>query len=44
MKRLLKDERARLVFTDPPYNVRIHGHVGGPAACNTVSFPWHPER
>ena len=26
---LLKDERARLVFTDPPYNVRVHGHVGG---------------
>ena len=26
---LLGDERARLVFTDPPYNVRIHGHVGG---------------
>ena len=26
---LLGDERARLVFTDPPYNVRIRGHVGG---------------
>jgi hypothetical protein len=26
---LLKGERARLVFTDPPYNVRIQGHVGG---------------
>lgn len=26
---LLAGERARLVFTDPPYNVRIQGHVGG---------------
>jgi hypothetical protein len=22
-------ERAEMVFTDPPYNVRIGGHVGG---------------
>jgi len=28
-KRLLGDERAQLVFTDPPYNVPISGHVGG---------------
>ena len=26
---LLEGERARLVFTDPPYNVRINGHVSG---------------
>ncbi len=26
---LLDRERARLVFTDPPYNVCIRGHVGG---------------
>jgi DNA modification methylase len=26
---LLKGDRADLVFTDPPYNVRIDGHVGG---------------
>jgi DNA modification methylase len=26
---LLGGERARLVFTDPPYNVPIMGHVGG---------------
>jgi DNA modification methylase len=26
---LLQGERARLVFTDPPYNVCISGHVGG---------------
>ena len=27
--RLLGDERAQMVFTDPPYNVPIDGHVGG---------------
>src|SRR5262245_11514019 len=26
---LLRGDRADLVFTDPPYNVRIDGHVGG---------------
>jgi DNA modification methylase len=26
---LLVTERAQMVFTDPPYNVRIDGHVGG---------------
>lgn len=28
-ERLLDDERAHAVFTDPPYNVRIDGHAGG---------------
>ena len=27
--RLLDEEKARMVFTDPPYNVRIDGHVSG---------------
>lgn len=27
--RLMKDERADVVFVDPPYNVRIDGHVSG---------------
>lgn len=27
--RLLDDQRAQLVFTDPPYNVPIEGHVSG---------------
>ncbi len=27
--RLLDGERAQLVFTDPPYNVKIDGHVSG---------------
>ena len=26
---LMEGERARMVFTDPPYNVPIDGHVGG---------------
>ncbi len=26
---LLGDERAQMVFTDPPYNVPVDGHVGG---------------
>jgi DNA modification methylase len=28
-QRLLGHDRAHMVFTDPPYNVPIHGHVGG---------------
>jgi DNA methylase/ParB-like nuclease domain len=28
-QRLLGDARAQIVFTDPPYNVPIAGHVGG---------------
>lgn len=28
-RRLLGDERAAMVFTDPPYNVPISGHVSG---------------
>ena len=27
--RLLNGERAQMVFTDPPYNVKIEGHVSG---------------
>ncbi len=28
--RLMEDQRAAAVFTDPPYNVAIHGHAQGP--------------
>jgi hypothetical protein len=28
-KALLSDERAQMVVTDPPWNVRIQGHAGG---------------
>ncbi len=27
--RLLAGEKAQMVFTDPPYNVKVDGHVGG---------------
>ena len=27
--KLLEDEKAQMGFTDPPYNVQIHGHVSG---------------
>lgn len=27
--RLMKEEKAHIVFTDPPYNVRIDGHASG---------------
>lgn len=36
--RLMRDERARLVFTDPPYNVPIDGHVGGLGAVKHREF------
>ena len=29
MDLLMEGEQARMVFTDPPYNVKIDGHVGG---------------
>ena len=35
---LLQDERANLVFTDPPYNVKIGGHVGGLGAVKHREF------
>ena len=31
-------ERARMVFSDPPYNVRIDGHVGGLGAVKHAEF------
>jgi DNA modification methylase len=35
---LLGEERARMVFTDPPYNVPIDGHVGGSGAIKHREF------
>lgn len=35
---LLEGERVRLVITDPPYNVRIAGHVGGKGAVQHREF------
>src|SRR5258705_9957586 len=39
-KALMGDERAQLMFTDPPYNVPIMGHVCGLAALVTGNLPW----
>lgn len=36
---LLAGERAAMVFTDPPYNVPIAGHVGGKGAIKHHEFP-----
>lgn len=35
---LMGDDRARMVFSDPPYNVRIDGHVGGLGAVKHDEF------
>jgi hypothetical protein len=29
LDKLLGTEKARMVFTDPPYNVKVQGHIGG---------------
>jgi hypothetical protein len=36
--KLLGDQRAQMVFTDPPYNVRIDGHVCGLGTVNHPDF------
>ena len=35
---------ARMVFTDPPYNVRIDGHATGRGESATANLPWAPGR
>jgi DNA modification methylase len=35
---LMNGERAQMVFTDPPYNVLINGHVGGRGAVRHREF------
>lgn len=37
-KTLLEDERAQLVFADPPYNVVIDGHVSGLGSVKHAEF------
>ena len=37
-ERLMGDEKADMVFTDPPYNVPIDGHVGGSGAIRHREF------
>lgn len=35
---LMNGEKAEMAFTDPPYNVPIHGHVGGKGATKHREF------
>jgi hypothetical protein len=37
--RMMGNDRARVCFTDPPYNVRINGHVSGLGATRHREFP-----
>ena len=37
-ERLLQDKHAAMVFTDPPYNVKINGHVCGNGAIKHKEF------
>src|SRR5215467_3026127 len=41
---LLEGQTAQMVFTDPPYNVVIDGHVSGLGKSSTVNLPWRPAR
>jgi DNA modification methylase len=36
--KLMEDERARMVFSDPPFNVKIDGHVGGLGGTRHAEF------
>ena len=38
-QRLMGDHRASIVFTDPPYNVRISGHASGNGKIKHREFP-----
>ena len=41
---LMGDDRAQMVFTDPPYNVPVAGHVSGLGRRVIASSPWRPAR
>ena len=42
---LMDGDKATMVFTDPPYNVPIDGHVcAGLVRSSTRSLPWRPGR
>ena len=42
--RLMQGEMAGMGFHDPPYNVRVAGHVGGRGASNIGNLPARPAR
>lgn len=39
LAKLFSGEKAAIAFTDPPYNVRIDGHVGGKGVIHHRDFP-----
>jgi hypothetical protein len=41
---LMAEERAPMIFTDPPYNVRIDGHASGLGAIHHRPFPMASAR
>ena len=41
---LMGPDQADLIFTDPPYNVLIDGHVGGLGAIKHREFAFGPRR
>ena len=41
---LMQEQKAAVVFTDPPFNVAINGHVSGTAECIIVSSRWPQAR
>ena len=43
-KILMQGELANIVVTDPPYNVKISGHVCGIGEPNTRNLIWHQEK
>ena len=42
--RLLGNERAQMIFTDPPWNIPIAGHVSGLGATKPVILRWPAAR
>jgi DNA modification methylase len=38
-ERLLDDRRAQMIFTDPPFNVMVNGHVSGLGTAHHPEFP-----
>ena len=43
-QRLLGDERAQMIFTDPPWNIPIAGNVSGLGAVKHETSPWPAAR
>ena len=42
--RLIARQEGGFAVHDPPYNVRIDGHVSGLGRVRHANLPWHPAR